>query len=136
LLEGFYEATEDAGIPVESLIGSDTSVFTGCFSKDYTDAQGRDPESISNLTFGSETAMLSNRISHFYDLRGASMSIESACSSSLVALNEACQSIWAGNASISVAAGVNLLLNQDTFIGMSSLGYAEPLSVKPSLTCI
>lgn len=113
-----------AGIPIENLAGSNTSVFTGCFSKDYHEVQVRDPELLSNSTSGVGTAMLSNRISHFYDLQGASMSIDTGCSGSMVALHQACRSIWSGDSDVSVVAGADALLNQDSFIAMSTLGYA------------
>lgn len=35
LLETTYEALESAGIPIESIKGSDTSVFVGVFGRDY-----------------------------------------------------------------------------------------------------
>ena len=42
---------------------------------------------------GDASAMLANRISWFYDLKGPSVTINTACSGSLVALHLACQSI-------------------------------------------
>ncbi|EHK97214.1 putative Phthiocerol synthesis polyketide synthase type I PpsA [Glarea lozoyensis 74030] len=47
-----------AGIPMEKIAGSNTSVFSGCFSKDYFEAQARDPEQVTNSTAGNGTAML------------------------------------------------------------------------------
>jgi acyl transferase domain-containing protein len=45
---------------------------------------------------GTGTAILSNRISWFFDLRGPSISIDTACSSALVALHLGCQSLRTG----------------------------------------
>ncbi len=65
--------------------------------------------------------MASNRISHFYDLRGASMSVDTGCSTTLTALHQACQSLRAGESNMSVVGGANVMLNPDNFIAMSSL---------------
>ena len=86
-----------AGIPIDNLVGSDTSCFVGSFSKDYSEMVAVDPEDMP-LYFGvgTGTAILSNRISWYFDLRGPSISIDTACSSALVALHLGCQSIRTG----------------------------------------
>ncbi|KAK5659465.1 hypothetical protein OQA88_666 [Cercophora sp. LCS_1] len=125
LLEVVFEATEDAGIPIEKAAGPDpnTSVFVGCYTKDYHDLQARDPETMpaSTLT-GNYTAMFSNRVSHFYDFQGASMSIDTGCSAALAALHQGCQTIRTGESSISIIGASNAILNPDIYIAMSSLG--------------
>ncbi|KAF4462939.1 type I polyketide synthase [Fusarium albosuccineum] len=68
--------------------------------------------------------MASNRISHFFDLKGASATIDTACSSSLTALHLACQSLRTGDSTMSIVGGVNLILNPDMFIALSTLGMA------------
>lgn len=90
---------------------------------DYRDTQTRDPELLTG-PFGTcnTPSFISNRISHFYNLRGPSMSIDSACSSGLVALHEGCQSIWSGQSDMSVIGASSLILNQDLFISMTTLG--------------
>ncbi|KAF4981198.1 hypothetical protein F66182_17177, partial [Fusarium sp. NRRL 66182] len=71
LLEVTYEALENAGLPIENLIGSDTSCYVGCFTRDYHEMLMRDAET-SPMYAGTGTgfSLLSNRISWFYDLRG------------------------------------------------------------------
>jgi len=44
LLEVAYEAFENAGIPMESLKGSDTGVYCAISNYDYEKILGRDPE--------------------------------------------------------------------------------------------
>ncbi|KAI1148118.1 hypothetical protein F4825DRAFT_465157 [Nemania diffusa] len=125
LLEVTYEATEDAGLPIGELSGPDsnTSVFVGCFTKDYHDLLTRDPETMppSTLT-GNYTAMFSNRISHFYDFRGPSMSIDTGCSAALVALHQGCQAIRSGESGVSIVGASNNILNPDFYIATSTLG--------------
>ena len=86
---------------METVIGSNTSCYVGCFTKDYSDMLSRDLENVSMYhSTGNGSAMLSNRLSWFYDLKGPSMSLDTACSSSLVALHLACQSLRTGESSM------------------------------------
>ena len=86
---------------MESLVGSDTGVFVGNFTKDYEQFAYKDVDNMSIYSStGTGTAMLSNRISWFYDLRGPSFTLDTACSSSLVALHLACQSIRTGESKL------------------------------------
>ncbi|KFY24016.1 hypothetical protein V491_02322 [Pseudogymnoascus sp. VKM F-3775] len=124
LLESVYEATESAGIPLNKLAGSNTSVFTGCYGKDYHDLLSRDPEVLPpSFITGNGTAMRANRISHFYDLHGPSMSIDTACSSGLVCLHQAVQSIRSGESDMSIVGAASSLLNPDMFISQSTIGF-------------
>lgn len=99
-------------------------MFTGCFNKDYHELQTKDPECLPQyFVAGTGTAMLSNRISHFYDLQGPSMAIDTGCSAGLVALHQGCQSIRSGESDVSIVGAANTILHQDSFIGMSTFGY-------------
>jgi acyl transferase domain-containing protein len=64
-------------------------------------------------------AMQSNRISHFFDLRGPSFTVGTACSSSLVALHSAHQSLRSGESSLALVAGVHLNMLPEFWIFMS-----------------
>ncbi|KAI1176151.1 hypothetical protein F4777DRAFT_578200 [Nemania sp. FL0916] len=126
-LESVYEAFENAGIPLSQVAGSRTSVFTGTFLHDYQDSQMRDPESLPRtLITGNGAAMASNRISHFFDLQGPSMTIDTGCSASLTSLHQACQSLKTGDADMSIVGGSNLMLNPDWFIALDSQGFLSP----------
>ncbi|KAI1502213.1 hypothetical protein F5X99DRAFT_427602 [Biscogniauxia marginata] len=127
LLESVYEATEDAGIPLERLAGSNTSVFSGCYGTDYQDIQTRDPELMAApFMTGNYTTMFANRISHFYDLQGASITIDTGCSSGLVALHQGCHTIRSGESDMSIVGASSMMLSQDMFISMSTLGVLSP----------
>ncbi|KAH7625616.1 putative polyketide synthase [Sordaria sp. MPI-SDFR-AT-0083] len=123
----FFRFTSEVatGLPMEKLAGPgpNTSVFVGCYTKDYHDVQTRDPETMppSTLT-GNYTAMFSNRVSHFYDFQGASMSIDTGCSAALAALHQACQTIRSGESHVSIVGASNTILNPDIYIAMSTLG--------------
>lgn len=122
-LESVYEALENAGIPLNKIAGSKTSVFAGAFFHDYNDSILRDADNIPRFYLtGLGSAMASNRISHFFDLRGPSMTVDTGCSTTLTALHQAVQSLRAGDADMSIVGGSNVMLNPDMFKTMSSLG--------------
>ncbi|KAI2628557.1 hypothetical protein GGR54DRAFT_636275 [Hypoxylon sp. NC1633] len=132
LLETSYHALENgnrnlrsAGIPMQNVAGSRSSVFVGCVGVDYNTLFDVDEEiqPIYKAT-GNADAILANRISWFYDLRGPSMTIETACSSSMVALHLACQSLRVGESKMSLVAGSQLYLDPVTSaISLSSLKF-------------
>ncbi|KUI53493.1 Lovastatin diketide synthase LovF [Cytospora mali] len=122
-LESAYEALENAGLPLHQVAGSKTSVYAGVFFHDYKDAMIRDEDNIPRLyATGTGSAMASNRISHFFDLRGPSMTIDTGCSTTLTALHQAVQGLRLGEADMSIVGGANVLLNPDWFKAFSSLG--------------
>lgn len=128
LLETVYEALESAGLKVEELQGSQTSVFVGGMSYDFRDSLSiRDPASIPEYSAtGTHASMLAARISYFFDWKGPSMSIDTACSSSLVAVHQAVQTLRNGEATMAVAAGSNLILGPEAYIALSNLHMLSP----------
>jgi acyl transferase domain-containing protein len=122
MLEVVWEALEDAGQPLEQVSGTNTGVFIGVWSHDYSDIQLSVSErnhinAYSGL--GSAISMVANRISHIFDFKGASISVNTACSSSLVAVHLACCSLWRGECNLALAGGVNAILKPETVIAMS-----------------
>lgn len=108
MLEVSYEALENAGISAASVAGSDTSVYVGCFTRDWEAKGGRDPYTGAfYAATGNGMSMLSNRLSWFYDARGPSMTVDTACSSSLYAVHLACQSLRTGESKMAIAGGTN-----------------------------
>lgn len=86
-----------AGIPMESLPRTQTAVYVGTMTYDYELLSQADTLDLAqNAVSGTSRAMLANRISWFFDLRGPSFSLDTACSSSLYALHLACQSLRTG----------------------------------------
>lgn len=88
--------------------------------------QVRDPETLPHsLLVGVGAAMAANRLSHFYDLRGASQTIDTGCSTTLTAFHQACQSIHSGDSDMSIVSASNVILNPDNFMIMSSTFLSE-----------
>ena len=86
----------------------------------------RDPEVMpSTYITGNGIAMASNRISHFYDFQGPSMTIDVGCSTGLVALHQACRNLQSGESDISIVGAAISLLSPDMFVALSSMGYVS-----------
>ncbi|KAJ4420806.1 Type I Iterative PKS [Gnomoniopsis sp. IMI 355080] len=115
LLEGAYRTFENAGIPMETLTRSSTSVYCASFSRDGETITGRDFETQSRYhATANGSSMLSNRISHFFDLAGPSLTVDTACSSGLYALHLGCQSILQGESSMSLVCGANTFITPES----------------------
>jgi acyl transferase domain-containing protein len=70
LMEVVYEGLETAGIPIEELRGSDTSVYVGAMCHDYESLQVRDFQTLPTYgATGVGRSILANRISYFFDWR-------------------------------------------------------------------
>mgnify|MGYP003868419179 CR=1 FL=1 len=122
LMEQIYRAFEDAGLRLEDLRGSQTGMYTGAFTIDnmtqvFTEANRHLQDTASATS--SMMTMLSNRMSYIFDLRGPSMTIDTACSSSMVAAHLACQSLRAGETSMAVVGGVNIITRPDNTIALA-----------------
>ncbi|KAJ5542947.1 hypothetical protein N7535_005370 [Penicillium sp. DV-2018c] len=127
VLENVYHALENAGIPLTTAVGSNTSVFVSGFNHDYLGILNSDPESaLKYKPTGVTNAILSNRVSWFFDFKGPSMTIDTACSSSLVALHLAVQSLRTRETNMAVVSGVSILENPVETIGMSHHGLLGP----------
>lgn len=123
LLEVTWEALEDAGQIPERLRGSQTGVFIGIGTHDYSIRLWQHPVNDPYATTGTGNCIAANRISYVFDLKGPSMAIDTACSSSLVAVHLACQSLWCGESSMALAGGVNVLLLPTVTAGFSKGGF-------------
>ncbi|KAK3688670.1 hypothetical protein B0T22DRAFT_407287 [Podospora appendiculata] len=121
-LECTYEALESAGITLQDVAGSNTSVFAGSFFRDYHESLIKDPDALPRfLLMGTGAAMASNRLSHFFNLRGPSMSVDTGCSTTLTAVHQGCQSLRSRESDMSIVGGANVIFNPDMFLTMSSM---------------
>ncbi|GME30251.1 polyketide synthase 2 [Neofusicoccum parvum] len=114
LLEVVYECLENAGVTLESLDGAAVACLVGSYAVDYQDMQSRDPEDRApGVTLGIGRAMLSNRISHFLNVKGPSMTIDTACSGGLVSLDVACRYLQSREVDGAIVAAANLYLSPE-----------------------
>ncbi|PIG81412.1 polyketide synthase [Aspergillus arachidicola] len=127
LLETVYEGLEAAGCRLEDLSGSSTGVFCGVMCDDYRSMVFRDLDTLPRYAAtGTSQAIIANRISYFFNLRGPSITVDTACSSSLVAVHLAARALADGDCSVAVAAGTNLILAPNVFLSESSLNMLSP----------
>ncbi|KAM0256727.1 hypothetical protein ACHAQJ_004795 [Trichoderma viride] len=127
LLEISYEALENAGIRKEDIDGSDAAVYVGSFVKDYEYISLRDQSwGPQYAATGNGIAIMSNRISYFFNLHGPSMTVDTGCSSSLIAVHLAAQSLRTGETSLALAAGTGMILAPDTMLPMTALNFLSP----------
>ncbi|KAI9689369.1 MAG: Type I Iterative PKS [Bathelium mastoideum] len=126
MLEIVYHALENAGLSIEQIAGSKTSVFITTPTPEYDRLISHDLQLPGNAALGVSNSLLANRISWFLDLKGLSMTIDSACSSSLVALHLACQSIKLGESPLCIIAAGSLCLDPHTTSMLSDLNCLSP----------
>jgi acyl transferase domain-containing protein len=127
MLELTWEALEDAGIKRSTLAGGDVGVFVGASSPEYTNIRTSDMAAGDAYTAtGGALSIISNRISHAFDLKGPSFTVDTACSSSLVALHQAMLALRSGEIDTAIVGGVNLLLSPFGFVVFSQASMLSP----------
>ncbi|WP_254661344.1 beta-ketoacyl synthase N-terminal-like domain-containing protein, partial [Aquimarina megaterium] len=109
LLELTWELIENSGYKPSLLKNSKTGVFIGASGSDYETLLHKNPEIKEFSATGTAMAMLSNRISYFYDFDGPSLTIDTACSSSLVAINNAVAAIQQNQCEQAIVGGIHLM---------------------------
>ncbi|KAJ2973957.1 hypothetical protein NUW58_g8811 [Xylaria curta] len=97
LLETVYESLEAAGLSVKELQGSDTAVYVGVMSADFTDMIGRDTEMFP--TYFATVSSLCTKL---------------------------CRLSAGGESSVAVVAGSNLILGPEQYIAESKLQMLSP----------
>jgi acyl transferase domain-containing protein/acyl carrier protein/phospholipid N-methyltransferase len=127
VLEVAWEALERAGYAPDGLERTRTGVFLGLCNTDYFQVNGNDPNSITAyLASGAAGSVASGRLSYLLGLQGPSISIDTACSSSLIAIHLACQSLRAGECTMAVAGGVNVILRPEVSMALSRAHMMAP----------
>ncbi|KAI1489804.1 hypothetical protein F5X96DRAFT_639079 [Biscogniauxia mediterranea] len=127
-LELSYEALESAGLRMQDIAKTSMGCYMATCVRDYAAIRAIDPDDYpryeANGSMG--TAMISNRISWYFDIRGPSLTLDTACSSSLVALHLAVQSIRTGESNMALVGATNLILMPHTSNHLSTLQFLSP----------
>lgn len=118
-----WNTIEDAGYKPSSLFGTNTGIFVGIGTQDYTQiVEDNLTEYNPYALTGRSPFMLPNRISSLLNLHGPSEAIDTACSSSLIAIHKAVEAIKAGTCNMAIAGGVNLILSPVVYKAFSEAG--------------
>ncbi|KAI0383025.1 hypothetical protein F5Y04DRAFT_270134 [Hypomontagnella monticulosa] len=126
MLEVVFEGLENAGIPLEKLDNQPVGCFVGSYAADYADMQNRDPEDRPpNNALGVGRAILANRLSHFLNIKGPSVTLDTACSGSLQGLDLACRYLQSGDVDAAIVATSNLYMSPEHLIDTGNIGSAH-----------
>ncbi|MEB3035306.1 beta-ketoacyl [acyl carrier protein] synthase domain-containing protein, partial [[Mycobacterium] nativiensis] len=129
LMEVAWEALEHAGITREAIRGTQTGVFVGLTTNDYTlniVGKIREEEIDPYVPFGNAANFAAGRLSYFLGVHGPAVMLDTACSSSLVSIHLACASLRRRESDQALAAGVNLILTPQNSIATSRWGMLAP----------
>ena len=74
---------------------------------------------------GLGVSLFANRISHWFDLKGPSVTVDTACSASMSALHMACESLRKGESKMAIVSGANVMLETENMMGLSTMQYAH-----------
>ncbi|WP_160138423.1 SDR family NAD(P)-dependent oxidoreductase [Chryseobacterium sp. c4a] len=107
-IEQSYVAIEDAGYTTTNVSKNrKVGVFVGVMHGLYS----TEPRYWS----------IANRVSYLFNFHGPSMAVDTACSSSLTAIHLAMESLRSGESECAIAGGVNLIVDQKHFVGLSEM---------------
>ncbi len=127
LLELTWEALERANIVPADLFNTNTGIFIGISSNDYSHLDESSPKSISSYYgIGNAHSAAAGRLSYYLGTKGPTLAVDTACSSSLVAVFNACQSLQEGLCDLAIVGGVNALLDPKVSITFSQAGMLSP----------
>lgn len=116
----FLEMTEQvirhSGYSKKELWGKKVGVYVGSRMGNYSN---RIKNSTKTGIIGSAQNFISAYTSHIYNLKGPSIMVDTACSSSLVSIHLAMQSLIMGETDMAIAGGVDILLDEQSYLVLS-----------------
>ena len=125
LLSCAWEAIERTGWDLRSLRNSSTGVFIGGqlpAVANWRPMRGVNEFAVTSISL----AMLANRISYHFNLKGPSTTYCTACSASLTALHAAMNALQSGDCEQAVVGSVNYLGSSRLSVSFNALGVISP----------
>lgn len=122
-LEMAWHAIEDAGLQARTLAGSRTGVYMGVCHWDYAELLEKHLAHVdAYMPTGIAFSIIANRISHFFDFQGPSITNDTACAASMTSVYEAVRALQSGECELALAGGVNMIWSPNHFEAFSKAG--------------
>ena len=127
LLELAFQAMDSSGYlgSHKRESGDAVGCFIGASFAEYLDNTNAHPPTAYTST-GTIRAFLCGKISYYFGWSGPSEVLDTACSSSLVAINRACKAIQAGECTMALSGGVNIMTGINNFLDLAKAGFLSP----------
>ncbi|MCB0195285.1 MAG: KR domain-containing protein, partial [Anaerolineae bacterium] len=122
-LEVSAEALADAGYGRRDLWGQDVGVFVGARVSNFASKLTTPPKD-AIVGFGQN--FIAAHLAHLYNFKGPNMVVDTACASSLTAIHLACESLKRGESKVALAGGVDILLDETPYLGLSTAQVLSP----------
>lgn len=132
-LEVSIRALNNANITIDSLKHSNTGVYCGLSTNDYSQLNLKDKIQFNAYTYlGSASSAAPGRLSYFLNLKGPCMTVDTACSSSLSALYLAAMALRTQQCDMAIVGGIHLNLCPEVFIGLSKANMLSAIGASMS----
>ncbi|MBM7809857.1 beta-ketoacyl [acyl carrier protein] synthase domain-containing protein [Saccharothrix algeriensis] len=126
VLESAWHALESAGIAPATLAGRDVGVFVATTGADMRDRMAGLHVVDRYSAIGLLSAFTANRVSHQFDLRGPSVTVDAACAGGLTAVTQAVSGLRAGEFGTALVGSANVLLHGHMQAVMQRFGALSP----------
>lgn len=124
VLENSVQTLRDAGYENKDIWGKKVGIFMG--ARMMGDYASRSNKVVKMSVTGTAQNFVAAYLSQFLNSTGPSMVVDTACSSSLVSIHLACQSLMTGESEMALAGGVDLLLDEKSFLLLSETQALSP----------
>lgn len=123
LLESVWSCLENACQRPSALRGIPVGIYIGATGDEYAALSLQPGREIDRFTLsGVSRTILANRISYLFDWHGPSEVVDTACSSSLVAVHNAVRALLAGDCSLAIAGGINIMIDPVPHVCLNKIG--------------
>ncbi|MBP2479452.1 acyl transferase domain-containing protein [Crossiella equi] len=126
MLESAWHALESAGIPPDSLAGREVGVFVSTTCSDMRDRMAATHLVDTYSAVGLLLTFVSSRISHQFDLRGPSITLDTSCAGGLTTVHQAVTGLRAGDFGLAITGAPNVYLHGHMQAVMQKFGAITP----------